>query len=675
VPVRFPAPTTARVLALLLLPGSLGGCENPLSWDRRDQVGDAGPDLLRRDCTPDNDPDGDTIATVHEGIQDQDGDGLGNAFDDDSDGDGIPDEEEAGDRECLSSPIDSDLDGVPDFLDLDSDDDGIDDATEGLADPDEDGVPAFRDRDADGDGLPDDWERGIAPSTTARLPCPYFLNPDGDGDGLSDGEERFPPAGQAGTDPCRADTDGDGLDDLPEVAWTRAVCTGDAPRDCDCPRDGACAPLVTVPYVELPAGERDGATVAASRSLVVGLDVRFREVDLLFLVDVSRDDTRVTRFVLGRMFDEDGLLAQVEPGIRDLAIGLAEHSDFPIAPYGGADDVPFRLRTPVTPVPPEGADRDQLVATLTPAFDALTSRFGGDRGGAHGPALEYLATGDPRTFFLRDLPEPWVFPDGSEQCPDARVGLGGACFRPGALPLVVHASASCPHGGPAAGTTEDNRDGCGSYRGVAPRPATVAGDGQATDALRRLGARYVGVNAAATPCGGEGGTGASPCPAFEALARGTATVEPGGQAVIAEAGARTASGVRDAIAQAITRALTGVPVDAVAESAVVRTDPDRERDGSRLGAEATPVCTLNGDETCWLPPSGVAPADAVGTTDLTTFFGALPGTRVFVYLDLAAELEPRGIRSRTFLVHLTLATPEGARLDTARVLVAVPGGG
>lgn len=78
------------------------------------------------------DSDGDSIGDADEtdgGVAvDTDGDDAIDAVDPDSDGDGLSDEEEAGDGFLETPPVDSDGDGVGDWRDLDSDDDGTPDA-------------------------------------------------------------------------------------------------------------------------------------------------------------------------------------------------------------------------------------------------------------------------------------------------------------------------------------------------------------------------------------------------------------------------------------------------------------------------------------------------------------------------------------------------------------------
>lgn len=122
-----------------------------------DGIGDLCDDDRDGDGTPDLeqaiDWDGDGISTADEGNTDSDADGIPDAFDADDDNDHIPTADEAGE--------DTDGDGIPDDRDGDSDDDGIPDRYEGDRDSDGDGQPDRRDQDDDGDGHPTSEE--IAP--------------------------------------------------------------------------------------------------------------------------------------------------------------------------------------------------------------------------------------------------------------------------------------------------------------------------------------------------------------------------------------------------------------------------------------------------------------------------------------------------------------------------------
>ncbi len=160
---------------------------------------------------------------------DFDGDGQGDACDDDIDNDGLDNETEGELRTNLFSR-DTDGDGIEDKAEVDAgtnpnsadtDGDGLDDAAEMLvhgtdptrADSDGDGIddpteieagldPNRADSDDDGVDDGDEREAGLDP-----------LSPDTDGDDVTDGEEL-----RIGTDPTDVDTDNGGVEDGDEIA-------------------------------------------------------------------------------------------------------------------------------------------------------------------------------------------------------------------------------------------------------------------------------------------------------------------------------------------------------------------------------------------------------------------------------------------------------------------------
>jgi hypothetical protein len=212
---------------------------------------------------------GDTYVSISFGLRwffrrvdDSDGDGLDDQDEQirntdpgnpDSDGDGLHDGEEV---RSGTDPLrrDSDGDGLTDAaevhthrsdpLQADSDRDGLGDNDEVLryftdpANPDTDGDGLLdgdeiragcdpRQRDTDGDGLTDGdevvlWRTspvlidtdgdGISDGEEIRTRTSDPLSPDSDHDGLTDGEER-----RLGTDPMRVDSDGDGRSDYDEA--------------------------------------------------------------------------------------------------------------------------------------------------------------------------------------------------------------------------------------------------------------------------------------------------------------------------------------------------------------------------------------------------------------------------------------------------------------------------
>jgi len=179
----------------------------------------------------DPDDDGDGVGSAFEcpdplsGCPDGDSDGTPDYLDPDTipadtDGDGIPDEVECAGN--IAGCVDTDDDGNPDHMDPDDDDDGVPTATECGVDPDacdadRDGKPNHRDIDSDGDGISDTVEC----STTASCEdsdsdgTPDYLDEDSDGDGIVDLIEGHDADmnGVADRAPLDADTDGDGLDD------------------------------------------------------------------------------------------------------------------------------------------------------------------------------------------------------------------------------------------------------------------------------------------------------------------------------------------------------------------------------------------------------------------------------------------------------------------------------
>ena len=183
--------------------------------DLLDSDDDGVPDSLEleNDMNPFSpDSDGDNISDgdefpMGEGIQDWDEDGIIDALDLDSENDGVPDIDEAGDTDLDTRPVDTDDDYYPDFRDWDSDNDEIWDYQDNCrivenydqSDVDNDGIGDACDslNDSDNDLIPDDVDN-----------CPYDYNPD------------------------QADSDNDGNGDVCDFDWDN----DEVPNDYDnCP--------------------------------------------------------------------------------------------------------------------------------------------------------------------------------------------------------------------------------------------------------------------------------------------------------------------------------------------------------------------------------------------------------------------------------------------------------
>lgn len=175
-----------------------------------DDDNDGHPDYLdafAQDASEWMDSDGDRIGDVLDDFPldaqrqfDTDNDGLADRQDDDDDGDGIPDAEDA-------HALDTDNDGQDNHLDSDDDNDGVADTADALPlnaaeqlDSDGDGIGNETDADDDNDGVPD---------TEDVFPMDASQSMDGDGDGIGDALDAFPADSTEW-----ADFDADGIGDF-----------------------------------------------------------------------------------------------------------------------------------------------------------------------------------------------------------------------------------------------------------------------------------------------------------------------------------------------------------------------------------------------------------------------------------------------------------------------------
>ncbi len=189
-------------LLCLGLAALLAGC-GPNAAD--DELTDGGDTIPK--CKPGEDSDLDGILNSVEGCtRDTDQDGRPDYFDTDSDGDTLPDAQEAGANPGM--PRDTDADGAPDYIDKDSDNDG---ASDGNEDRNHDGaLGTCATSCSAGGGCAAGEYCSIRPGGSAgvctNLMClggetdPY--NNDTDGDGTQDGSEGTAicnPRGEMGT--------------------------------------------------------------------------------------------------------------------------------------------------------------------------------------------------------------------------------------------------------------------------------------------------------------------------------------------------------------------------------------------------------------------------------------------------------------------------------------------
>ena len=233
----------------------------------------AGTDPLLVDTDGDSIPDNEEIGSNIFNPLDTDKDGIIDALDldddndntstlleekigtssllEDTDDDGITDTVEIGND--TKKPTDTDNDGIINALDTDDDDDGLSTSTEILFGTN----PLLAD--TDGDGVSDGDEIGELMDTPKDTDADGTIDAldteddlDQDNDGLSDALEA-----QLNTDPKKADTDGDGIDDAKEVGSDT-----EAPIDTDL--DGTIDALDTVDDSD---SDNDGLTDAQELKL------------------------------------------------------------------------------------------------------------------------------------------------------------------------------------------------------------------------------------------------------------------------------------------------------------------------------------------------------------------------------------------------------------------------
>lgn len=681
---------------------------------------DTGRPVVR--CSSADDPDTDSISTGDDGLDDRDGDGRPNFEDTDSDGDDILDRDEAGDSNCNTPPSDSDDDGQPDFLDLDSNADGIADGLqlddtdgdgvldahetdldgdnisnvieagedamnpidtdgdgtpdlrdldsdgdfildqqESADDRDMDGIPNFRDLDSDGDGIDDATEGGDSLLDTPATACRNEENADGyadyldldsDNDGLSDAEER-----ELGTRVCGLDTDDDGQDDLVEAAFERVNCidgTGDA---CGCAVNEAC----TIPpddyFVVLPfRGERQ------LRELQFGTNVRV--ADVFFLTDTTGSMGGVLTNVKATVATPGiGLIDRISEVIPDAWYGGGQHDDFPFGSYGGPPDEPFILASVMRP-PAERA----MVQT---AFNAIALHGGGDGPESPTEAIYQVLTGEGGTWTGSagfGGGGTYTMPAYGGSCLDT--GFGAACFRDGALPVIVLFTDICSHAGPPGESPS-----CDPYVAIDPAPHLYE------DMIRVMnarGARFVGINSSGSRCPAVTvPADYSPCYFMRRTAEDSGSIDVDGNPLVYDlpSSGGTTTEFTDIVVDAIQRIATRVPFDV---DTALRNDPanpsmvDATRfiKSRRPGCRATPAI-----EPCWVAADGTRHEDAVAAVDDSTFFGVIPGTLVTFQIAFHNDFYQGGTTAQVFVAYVDVRADGFAVLDTRQVYIVVPSAG
>ncbi len=325
---------------------------------------------------------------------------------------------------------------------------------------------------------------------------------DDDGDGAADCLDLDCEADAACADLCNGvDDDGDGrIDESPADPTVGVPCFEGDPSLAGI---GACVHGVTVceggalsclgsgaPSEETCNGvddDCDGAllpeegTVGCSTDVVapgatrVVVDVALPPLD----VHANLDTTGSMGGVLAGLRAE--LTGEIAPRVRallpDAAFGLSTFDDFPVGAFGQLEDRPFILRQRIT------TDLEALQFAL----DEVALHSGADAPESGIEALHQIATGAGVTWHRLDGTVdavPAVDCDAGFVPGLGHGRLGGACFRPTALPVVVHVTDAQSHDG-------------ADYRAFDPRILAASATGTMAE-LRTLGARVVGIRPAST---------------------------------------------------------------------------------------------------------------------------------------------------------------------------------
>lgn len=371
-------------------------CNEILDADEAHLDSDGAPRDIDNDTIPDfvdDDNDGDGTPDVDEimGLPNEDDDSVSGM---DCDGDTVPDPFGTSEH-----PVDCDQDGTPDYNDPDSDGDTIEDVFEGISDANEDGFFDRYSQDSDGDTIPDKDERGTGekPLDSNQDNIYDFQEFDSDSDGLPDKYEVF--CDDLGFySSTQWDSDGDSYSDLAEYAT--AISYGKEPKDYICSADKTVKEFVTF-YFELARGGDGGEQKLIFEPSVTKADV-FLNVDTTGSMQSAIDNLQE--------FFSDVVISEVRKRVPESQFGLSIFKDFDETPI-------WQLRHAIT-----GDD-----AAFNQKLNELKAELGKtDYPEAGYESLYEIASGD-----VSQNSKAWSYASKPE-------GIGGAGFRRGSLPIVLH---------------------------------------------------------------------------------------------------------------------------------------------------------------------------------------------------------------------------------------------
>ena len=379
----------------------------------------------------------------------------------------------------------------------------------------------------------------------------------------------------------------------------------DAGQDADAEMDaGTDAEL---PCFEVPI---DGGPINAS----LDVEAEVGRADIVFLVDVTQSMQEEIDRIRGRL--RDLIVPGVREAIPDSQFAVATFADFPVMDYGSRDDRPFTLFLP------SSNDITQVQA----AVDAIELGDGVDQPESQVEAVYQLATGEGIGAYV----------PASAGCPMR--GIGYACFRRDALPMILLFTDAPMHNGPA-----------GTFLYDATRLGVNAHSyGDALAAVRSIGARVIGFDSGS-------GAGRGDLTSF---ARDTNTLDASGRPLVYDIGVTGESLGREVVAAVRTFAGSLVQdVDAIARDPVAG-------DGVDVLAFIEGVRPLSAD-----PMSGVGAIDSVNGV----FRDVEAGTRLTFQITIQAGSVVPGPTAQRFLVEIVFRGNGRTRLASRLIEIVIPG--
>jgi hypothetical protein len=385
----------------------------------------------------------------------------------------------------------------------------------------------------------------------------------------------------------------------------------------DATTDGDAAPDVVPICVEPPLSDADVEPLRVDLSIAA----RLGAADVLFVIDRT-----------GSMSEEienirASLRSVIVPGlirtIPDLQLGLVTYGDFPVQGYGAADDRPFSLERPMS----------REFTALQGALGAVRASGGGDSPEAMTEAIYQVATGEGLRAGRPDRPY-WIPPAAGCRVP----GLGYACVRPRATPIIVLIGDAPAHNGPNGSNAYESA----AFIPTVDFPHTYP---EAVDALNRhLNAKVIGIHSGSGPNSGRAD--------IEAFARDTRSLGSDGRPLVFDINP-DGTGLSEQVVSAVTRLVNEVRLDVSA----------RAVDGDGSGGAAIVRAVV---------PREAMPMQNVRRIEGGVFVGVVPGTTLRFDLEIDRQRIMRRATAQRFVIRVEFLESGRPTLGSRDVVLVVP---